>query len=285
MARWFGSPIITWWVPSEFIAGCIVLAVGRGPRPLRYQRRHRHQDKFGAQIFGRFDAPLVELTDIARSAPPCCGELRLELSFRTSTPTLDPLSGEAVRWLMPLHLMNISDASDSWRRRRRLGDGGVRVLRGGESVEHIRVPRGGAEHPSPTRRSRASESHEAEQSIRVPRGGAEHPSPTRRSTILSVEVHMGGEPEQFVYLVCNSGSCPLCYGAPCTIQGGGAGGKIAIQILLPSLSVGVNRSNSSILSAIRGAALYVMAPHARFKEAERVERSLYKYCYQAFRWG
>ena len=24
---------------------------------------------------------------------------------------------------------------------------------------------------------------------------------------------------------------------------------------------------------------------ARFKEAERVERSLYKYCYQAFRWG
>ena len=118
-----------------------MLAVGRGPRPLRYQRRHRQQDKFGAQIFGRFDAPLVELTDIARSAPPCCGALRLqvELSYRTSlsTPTLDPFSGEAVRWLMPLHLMNISDASDSSRRRRRLGDGGVRVLRGGESVEHI----------------------------------------------------------------------------------------------------------------------------------------------------
>ena len=34
VARWFGSPIITWWVPSEFIAGCIVLAIGRGPRPL-----------------------------------------------------------------------------------------------------------------------------------------------------------------------------------------------------------------------------------------------------------
>ena len=146
-----------------------------------------------------------------------------------------------------------------------------------EAEQSIRVPRGGVEHPSPTRRSRASESHEAEQSIRVPRGGAEHPSPTRRSTILSVEVHMGGKPER------NSSSLSAI--RACTIQGGGAGGKIAIQILLPSLSVGVNRSNSSILSAIRGAALYVMAPHARFKEAERVERSLYKYCYQAFRWG
>ena len=71
-----------------------MLAIGRGPRPLRYQRRHRHQDKFGAQISGRFDAPLVELTDIARSAPPCCGELRLELSFRPSTPTL-AFSGDA----------------------------------------------------------------------------------------------------------------------------------------------------------------------------------------------
>ena len=106
MARWFVSPIITWWVPSEFIAGCIVLAIGRGPRPLRYQRRHRHQDKFGAQISGRFDAPLVELTDIARSAPPCCGELRLELSFRPSTPTLD--FQWTRRWWLPMFRMGSS---------------------------------------------------------------------------------------------------------------------------------------------------------------------------------
>ena len=36
----------------------------------------------------------LSYTDPARSAPPCLGELRLELSYRLSTPTLD-FSGDA----------------------------------------------------------------------------------------------------------------------------------------------------------------------------------------------
>ena len=36
----------------------------------------------------------LSYTDLARSAPPCLGELRLELSYRLSTPTLD-FSGDA----------------------------------------------------------------------------------------------------------------------------------------------------------------------------------------------
>jgi hypothetical protein len=246
----------------------VLITIGRGSRPLRYQRRHRHQDKFGAQISGRFDAPLVELTDIARSAPPCRGGLRLELSYRTSTLTLDPVSGEAVRWSMPLHLMNIADAPDSWRRRRTLESVSfveASQLRSFDYLSANRVLRGGAEHPSPERRRRATESFEAEQGIRVLRGGAERPSPSRRSRAFRdlrggaeggrTRPFGGGEPEQFVCPVCNSGSCPLCYGAPCTIRGDGAEGEqFAIQMLLPGLSVVVNRidrmSKRSILSCI-----------------------------------
>ena len=168
------------------------IAIGRGSGPLRYQRRHRQQDKFGAQIFGRFDAPLVELTDTARSAPPCCGELRLELSFRTSTPTLDPFSGEAVRWLMPLHLMDISDAPDSWRRRRTLESvsfAEASQLRSFIIFRPYRLRDGApesyeAEPPSPGRRSRASGFFEAEMGIRVLRGGDGYPSRRSRKHIF-----------------------------------------------------------------------------------------------------
>ena len=47
---------------------------------------------FGAEIM--LTRASLSLTDLARSAPPCLGELRLELSFRIGTPTLD-FSGDA----------------------------------------------------------------------------------------------------------------------------------------------------------------------------------------------
>ena len=59
------------------------IAIGRGPRPLRDQH-----------LLVRRGARLSELYGPARSAPPCLGELRLELSYRLSTPTLD-FSGDA----------------------------------------------------------------------------------------------------------------------------------------------------------------------------------------------
>ncbi len=201
------------------------IPIGRGSRPLRYQRRHRHQDKFGAQISGRFDAPLVELTDLARSAPPCCGGLRLELSYRTAhrPSTLFPgkrCGGRCrciISWTFQIFLesifidqatlngtrpnspsgvkpaRDISDAPDSWRRRRTL-----------ESVSF------------------------------------EEASQLRSFDYLS-SVFMEAKPSQMLFMLflrCSWRRSPRrC--CSCDVHGG--------------LSVVVNRINSSFLSAIRGA--------------------------------
>ena len=217
--------VITWWVPSEFMPGCIVLAVGRGPRPLRYQRRHHLQDKFGAQIFGRFDAPLAELTDSG------CGELRLELSFRTSTPTtLDPFSGEAVRWLMPLHLVNISDAPDSGRLLEPYKPFGDLFFTEANQLRYLSFfGRTGfeTEPPSPVRRS-----------PRVLRGGAEHPDSSRQRWVSEFfEAVMGIRDLEAELKTLNT----------LFVESSSGGAQVQFQ-------------SSRLLLRCKGAALYVMAP-------------------------
>ena len=71
----------------------VQIPIARGPRPLRYQRRHLLKTYAFTELGG---------------------------IIRTSTSDPRPCFGDALRWSMPLHILNLnfSDASDSWRRLR-----------------------------------------------------------------------------------------------------------------------------------------------------------------------
>ena len=72
----------------------VQIPIARGPRPLRYQRRHLLKTYAFTELGG---------------------------IIRTSTSDPGFCFGDALRLSVlpvPLHILNFSDASDSWRRRR-----------------------------------------------------------------------------------------------------------------------------------------------------------------------
>ena len=167
--------------------------------------------------------------------------------------------------MMPLHLMNISDAPDSWRRRRTLESvsfAEASQLRSFIIFRPDRLRDGAPESyetepPSPARRSRTSGFFEAEMGIRVLRGGDGYPSRRSRKHIVRrvVKRRRASSISVKSSFASVQGSCPLCYGASARFETEHRVGRSLYETLLQAFrwrsTWVVNRINSSVLAAIR----------------------------------